>query len=72
MTREIGIAAAARCLAIPDPIKPADRNWGAMLRSFKIEFDRRNDLALPARWANPDKAFCEDTYGRIKRFWPER
>jgi hypothetical protein len=28
---EIGVRATARCLAIPDPIKPAERNWGHIL-----------------------------------------
>jgi hypothetical protein len=27
-TMEIGILATARCLGIPDPTKPAERNWG--------------------------------------------
>jgi hypothetical protein len=30
-TMEFGIKAVARCLQIPDPIKPAERNWGKML-----------------------------------------
>jgi hypothetical protein len=28
-------------LGIPDPIKVADRNWGAALRLIKTEIDRR-------------------------------
>lgn len=34
---EIGIAALAGCLDIPDPVKPAERNWGVMLRKIKEE-----------------------------------
>ena len=29
---EVGIRAMARSLAIPDPLKPAERNWGAILK----------------------------------------
>lgn len=62
---EIGIAAISRCLGIPDPIKPAERNWGAMLRAFKAEFTRRSGLSLPAQWANPDRSFFEDAYASL-------
>jgi hypothetical protein len=31
-TMEIGVRAVARCLQISDPMKPANRNWGIMLR----------------------------------------
>jgi hypothetical protein len=31
---EIGIRALARCLAIPDPVKPGARNWGGILREI--------------------------------------
>jgi hypothetical protein len=33
--------AISRCLGIPDPIKAADRNWGAMLRLVKGKLDTR-------------------------------
>lgn len=29
---EVGIGALSLCLSIPDPIKPAERNWGVILR----------------------------------------
>ena len=29
---EIGVRALARCLAIPDPLRPAERNWGNILK----------------------------------------
>ncbi len=32
---EIGIRAISKCLKIPGPIKPADRNWGKMLCAIK-------------------------------------
>lgn len=38
---ECGITAISRCLAIPDPIKGADRNWGAMLGKIDTETKRR-------------------------------
>ena len=31
---EIGIAAMSRCLGIDDPIKPAQRNWGIILKEI--------------------------------------
>jgi hypothetical protein len=38
---EAAILAISRCLDINDPIKAADRNWGAMLRLIKGDIDRR-------------------------------
>jgi hypothetical protein len=32
-TMEIAILALSRCMAIPDPVKPVDRNWGKILES---------------------------------------
>jgi hypothetical protein len=32
---ELGIRALAACLGIPDPIKPAERNWAVMLRKIR-------------------------------------
>lgn len=40
-TMEIGIRAVARCLQIADPLKPADRNWGAILKLIKEALDKR-------------------------------
>ena len=31
---EVGIRSLARCLQIPDPVKPADRNWGKILEKI--------------------------------------
>jgi hypothetical protein len=33
-TLEIGIKALATCLGIPDPVKPAERNWAIILKSI--------------------------------------
>jgi hypothetical protein len=50
-TVEVGVSATAKCLGIPDPTKPGDRNWGAMLRKIKNEFDRRDTSRT---WKVPD------------------
>jgi hypothetical protein len=56
---EIGINAVRQCLAIPDPIKAADRNWGVALRNVKNELDRRQSkLWQDAR----DKEVFEEIY----------
>lgn len=56
---EIAIRAAARCLSIPDPTKPSERNWGAILRVLKAERDARDK----AGWTTAsDKDFFEDIY----------
>ena len=36
---EIGIRAIARCLQIPDPVKPAERNWGRILEKVQGGID---------------------------------
>ncbi len=36
---EIAVRAVARCLGISDPIQPADRNWGAVLRKVREGID---------------------------------
>ena len=62
---EIVIRALARCLSIPDPTKPAQRNWGFILKSFKDEIDDRN-VARPSRWSNADdRQFFDDAYASI-------
>jgi hypothetical protein len=38
---EIGIGAVARCLSIPDPIKPVERNWGQILKCIDEGIKRR-------------------------------
>ncbi len=59
---EIGIRAVGRCLNIPDPVKDAERNWGAVLRKIKDEIDRRT-AAKPQTWLhNDDKNFFSEIY----------
>lgn len=43
---ELGIAAFATCLGIPDPIKPAERNWGIILKKIKEE-------GIEKKWPTP-------------------
>jgi hypothetical protein len=38
---EIAVRAVARCLGIPDPIQPADRSWGAVLRKIRDGIDAK-------------------------------
>jgi hypothetical protein len=59
---EISIAAVARCLGIPDPTKPAQRNWGAILKSFKDELERRNNSRPPLWDIGSDRAYFEEVY----------
>ncbi|HLY04182.1 MAG TPA: hypothetical protein VKR31_00385 [Rhizomicrobium sp.] len=38
---EIGIRAVAKCLDIPDPTKPVEKNWGAILKAVKAGIDKK-------------------------------
>ena len=38
---EIGIRAIARCLQIPDPLKPAERNWGVVIKEVRTGIDKK-------------------------------
>lgn len=38
---EIAVRAVARCLAIPDPIQPAERSWGAVLKKIRDGIDAK-------------------------------
>ncbi|MEA2978089.1 MAG: hypothetical protein QOF19_3609 [Alphaproteobacteria bacterium] len=59
---EIGIRAVARCLSIPDPLKPAERNWGAILRTIK---DARDGKSTAKNWKGKDKEDFEDFYASL-------
>jgi hypothetical protein len=56
---EIGVRAVARCLEIPDPIKPAERNWGEILRRIK---EKMEFLSTTRAWKNNDKQLFETAY----------
>jgi hypothetical protein len=61
-TMEVAINAVGSCLAIPPPVKDADRNWGRILEKIKAELDRRN-AANPKLWGNAtDRGFFADAY----------
>src|ERR1700730_16644282 len=38
---EIGVRSVARCLQVPDPIQPADRSWGAVLKKVRDGIDAK-------------------------------
>jgi hypothetical protein len=50
-------------LAIPDPTKGADRNWGAMLTKIKTEIDRRWPSSA-SRFSGDGQIF-EELYGTL-------
>jgi hypothetical protein len=61
---EIGIESVRKSLGIPDPVKDADRNWGAILRKLNDELRRRN--APPPQWPNAtDKEFFAEAYASL-------
>jgi hypothetical protein len=63
-TMEIAIRAIARCLNIPDPTKPAERNWGAILKAIKGELDSRAAGNPP--WNDPgDRELIESAYASL-------
>lgn len=66
-TLEIAILAVSRCLSIPDPIKPGDRNWGHILsQSIKPELDARTGKKGGKLWTTPsDKQFFEGAYASL-------
>jgi hypothetical protein len=60
---EAAIRALSRCLAIPDPTRANDRNWGAMLRGIKAEIDRR--WAGSSARLSGDGEFFDDAYAAL-------
>jgi hypothetical protein len=61
---EIGIRAVAKSLAIPDPIKGGDRNWGEMLKKIKSAMDAKNATG-PDHWKPDDRNIFESAYGSL-------
>ena len=57
---EVGIKAFAAKLGIPDPVKPAERNWGVFLRIIKNKIDA--DFPAEKRMAGSEGAFLESLY----------
>jgi hypothetical protein len=65
-TMEVGIKGVAQCLGIPDPVRAADRNWGAILRAMKGDIDSRSGASPTKMWTlSGDKEFFEEIYVSI-------
>jgi hypothetical protein len=67
---EVGIKALAKCLGIPDPIKPSERNWGKILE--KIMKDGIEKKWPSANRISGDGRFFEDlcaTLDAVKNPW---
>ena len=59
-TMEVGIHAVAQGLKIPDPAKPAEKNWGVILRKIREAIDARQ------RWRRKsDKDFYEEAWASL-------
>jgi hypothetical protein len=65
---EIGIGATSRCLGIPDPTKPAERNWGFILRQISEALRDKKGT-----WATASEAdFFDGLYialDRVRNVW---
>jgi hypothetical protein len=59
---EVGIAAMARSLGIPDPVKPSKKNWGAISRTIQAELKKRDDAAPPNWKSTGDKTFFHEMF----------
>lgn len=59
---EFGIRAMARCLNIPDPLRPAERNWAIILKAIKTEIDAR---WTAAERMSGDGEFFEDLHATL-------
>jgi hypothetical protein len=60
---EIGIRAFAAKLAIPDPVKPAQRNWGVFLGQIKAKID--STYPASDRMPGSEGAFMEALYATL-------
>lgn len=63
---EIGIRAVTRCLAIPDPTRRAERNWGHILGEIKKDLDAHGGAAPTKTWkVAGDREFFEGAYASL-------
>lgn len=60
---ELGIRAFAARLNIPDPVKPAARNWANMLRQIKQEMEKQ--FPPEKRQSHSEGAFLEGLYATL-------
>ncbi|WP_299620514.1 hypothetical protein [Pelagibius sp.] len=59
-TMEVGVRAVANGLRIPDPTKPAEKNWGAIIRKI------HEAIVARQRWRRKaDKAFYEEAVASL-------
>jgi len=60
---EIGIRALSKHLSIPDPTKPAEKNWGKILSAIKVKIDELwpSNVRLP----NSEGSAFEDLYAHL-------
>lgn len=59
-TMEVGVRAVANGLRIPDPTKPAEKNWGVIIRKI------REAIVARQRWRRKaDKAFYEEAVASL-------
>lgn len=63
-TMEVAIRAIARCLQIPDPVRPAERNWALILKTIKNGVDAKWPTAA-TRMAG-DGAFFEEVLASLE------
>jgi len=62
-TLEVGIRKVAALLEIPDPTKPAERNWGVLLKEIKAKIDER--YPTKERMPGSDGASFEKLYASL-------
>ncbi len=64
---EIGVRSVARCLAVPDPTKPAERNWGFVLREINTAIkSKQKTLSIS------DQDFFDSVYialDKVRSLW---
>lgn len=61
---EVGAEAIHKCLGLPEPIKDAERNWGATLRRIKTEIDERK-----SRWKTEEDRQFFGIMGQTHQIW---
>ena len=60
---ESGLRAIARCLQVPDPVRPAERNWAIILRSIRAAIDAK--WPATADRASGDGQLFDDLYASL-------
>lgn len=69
---EVAIRAVATCLNVPDPVKPAEKNWAIILRKVKEAMDAKDAKpataatpAVPASWNAGDASLFDEMYALL-------